>query len=506
MRKHALATALVTWLTASGCGSDPEQASERARSQDEQLFGQNPSCEQVYRLDASAPLDRLDLLLVLDATPSLAASRAALAAALPALVRLTATGDLDGDGSQDMPAFNDVHAAVVTSDLGTGEVPVPGCTADGDAAMFRDQPVAGGGACDLEYPPFLLWGRDAIVTGAGVHLGCLADVGDAGCGYTQPLAAAVRALRDNSVETAGGRFLRGASTPSVLGVLVLTDRDDCSAEASAAHLLADAELAADDARLGLDPPARCAQDAAGLLEVQALVNDLQRSGSAGSDRVVFTAIAGVPAELVSHEKLEPVSWNDDEVRAAFYAELLDDPRMLATVDPDTHTLTESCRGPGGSATPPRRLVETAQAFGARGLVQSLCQEDLTDALRLFARSLADAARPTCLSPVLTRSADGLVRDCDVVWQLPSSFVFPSSCGEVFGSEAAGVTPTGRRRCRLPQVTSDSVATAAWYLQDSGKEVEVMCPADRPRRIAFATAFLPPPGTLVTLECGCDIRD
>jgi hypothetical protein len=501
MHGGALTIVVSGWLCAGGCARGLDESSGLGTPTVSADFGTNPRCEQVYEVDATQPLNRLDLLLVVDATPSLAASRAALAAALPALLQGLSTGDSDDDGVQDVPAFDNVHAAVVTSDLGTGEIVVPGCTAQGDAAVFRNAPVDGPVDCAASYPSFLAWTDDPTLTGEAAALGCLTAVGDSGCAYTQPLAAALGALRGNLVAAADKNFLRSPNRPSLLGVLVLTDRDDCSAESTDAHLIADATLDADDPRRDLAPEARCVHDAEGLLEVQRLARDLRSQGRAGPTRVVFGAIAGVPAGRVSRTALEALEWSNDSARAAFYAELLDDPLMQPTLDSSTHTLAESCRGPGGPATPPRRLVEAAQVFGARGLVQSLCQDDLREALALFAHALGDAARPACLEPILSRAADGLVEDCAVVWTLNSNVPsVPTEC-DATGLQPAGLTGAHRQRCRVPQVAFDSRADVGWYLDDTSEGLQVLCSESMRRRVGFRSE--PPPDALVTLECGCE---
>jgi hypothetical protein len=120
--------------------------------------------------------------------------------------------------------------------------------------------------------------------------------------------------------------------------------------------------------------------------------------------VVFSAIVGVPPDLVDQAALARADWSDEPQRAEFYATLLNDPRMQQVVDPETKpgmgmgNLTPACRRlvdaePPiiSTAYPARRIVSLAQAFGEHGLVQSICQDDFGPAvdsiLEMMSRSL-----------------------------------------------------------------------------------------------------------------------
>src|SRR6185295_14481817 len=103
--------------------------------------------------------------------------------------------------------------------------------------------------------------------------------------------------------------------------------------------------------------------------------------------VIFAAIAGVPPDLVTPEKLKDVDFSDKTARDSFYAGILGDKRMVEAVDPasmmnpGTGNLLPSCQVTGrGKAYPPRRIVQVVQDFGENGVIQSICQEDFGPAL------------------------------------------------------------------------------------------------------------------------------
>ena len=130
-----------------------------------------------------------------------------------------------------------LHIAVITSDLGAGDGSIASCSATGgDAGRFQ---YTARGTC---FATGLAAGATYISNVGGVpnYTGnledvftCIADVGESGCGFEQPLAAVVRALgadgRPRPPENQG--FLR---PDAFLLIVLLTDEDDCSVPAGSA--------------------------------------------------------------------------------------------------------------------------------------------------------------------------------------------------------------------------------------------------------------------------------
>ncbi|HVK84648.1 MAG TPA: hypothetical protein VM513_11105 [Kofleriaceae bacterium] len=149
----------------------------------------------------------LDVLFVVDRSPAMAPFRAGL------LAQATQIADVLEHYPWGTPSL---HIGVTTSDLGAEGVAVPGCTGDGDGGWLRGARFLS----DLAAPD---GSRVRNYEGSlGEALGALLDVGDAGCPYSRPLAAARRAL-ENTVENAGFR-----RSDAYLAIVFVTAQDDCS--------------------------------------------------------------------------------------------------------------------------------------------------------------------------------------------------------------------------------------------------------------------------------------
>jgi hypothetical protein len=99
------------------------------------------------------------------------------------------------------------------------------------------------------------------------------------------------------------------------------------------------------------------------------------------------AITGVPPDLVA---LTPQNLAAEEIQTdEDFRFVLADPRMVVQVDKEGLLIAPSCDVPEiGVAAPPRRIVEFVRqvhAFGAGGVVQSICQVDYTGAMQSLAR-------------------------------------------------------------------------------------------------------------------------
>lgn len=157
----------------------------------------------------------VDLLFVIDNSPSMATEQSKLADQMDPLIDLLVRGDGDGDGTRDFPSPRSLHLGVVTTD-GDGQMePLPG-----GARFLR--------LSDTEGDP-VVFAREAA------HL---IQVGTDGSGNEMPLRAAARALlpsdavspRDPDLwpsygDTLHRGFLRSGS---ILLVLIVTDEDDGS--------------------------------------------------------------------------------------------------------------------------------------------------------------------------------------------------------------------------------------------------------------------------------------
>jgi hypothetical protein len=164
----------------------------------------------------------LDLLFVVDDSPSMRQEQASLAVNFPLFV------DVLESAAGGLP---DLHLGVVSPNVGTGPSGGGGdaCAGGGDRGVLQlpdgCPPLSDGARfiSDIEIDEES-GARLFNYTGdLADQFSCLAQLGTGGCGFEQPLEAAARAL-ENRAENAG--FLRD---DAFLMVVFLTDEDDCSA-------------------------------------------------------------------------------------------------------------------------------------------------------------------------------------------------------------------------------------------------------------------------------------
>ena len=350
-------------------------------------------------------INPLDLLIVLDVSPSMADEQATLERELPALIRMLVTGKLR-DGTDAYPPIRDLRIGVVSADLGAGATAggVQGCTTQGDdARLARGAACGGERASYADYfapkptlhplvPAPSREAEDALVE----DVMCRVRLRSAGCGVSQSLEATLRAFQANPEfqHVAPGRFL------SALHVLLISDGDDCS--------LREGEAAALAAGPG-DPT--CLDRDGALHEVERFVNGLRALRPGNEDRVTMSAIVGLPPGFTH----APVGWGADREREEFYAQLLADPRMQAQLGPDG-TLASVCESEHARATPAPRIVEAVRGLGRSGAVLSICEGDWTAALTPMLEATSPRADALCLleSP---RASNGLTA-CRMLWTLP----------------------------------------------------------------------------------------
>lgn len=328
----------------------------------------------------------LDILFVVDNSPSMIEEQQSLAANFPLMIDALST--LDG-------GLPNLHIGVVTSDLGTdasNTVPgrvIGGCSNSGAGNLvqvagmtdhFLSDIDVGGGTRETNYTGAL---RDEFAT--------LALVGDNGCGFEQHLGAMKRALDDNP--TNAGFLREGAN----LAVVVLADEDDCSVSNGA--------FFGDDPSLGPLGSFRCFQFGVECDEDTATVggktNCRPRSPSLYLDDVPSFADF-----LVSLK---------GDARKVMVAGVVGDPTPVAvelTPPPGSSTpslaLSHSCTyGGTQTADPAVRIASFLDAFPGRSRLTSICNPDLSDAIGNIGQSAKALMGDPCLSP------DVLADTCEV---------------------------------------------------------------------------------------------
>jgi hypothetical protein len=305
----------------------------------------------------------------------------------------------------DPPGLPDLHIAVISTDMGAGDGTIAGCDATGGKnGIFQYQ--ARGACTTTGLAPGATFiaddGTNRNYTGSLSDVfGCIAALGESGCGFEHQLAAITRALgADGSPAPAENQgFLR---PDAFLMILVLTNEDDCSAPAGSNFY--DTSM---NTTLGsyLGPPLnfRCnefghlcngmkpprlapngdvaatvtldgcvsAEGSGMLTPVATIVSQLRALKPFPDRQIVVTAIAGPPTPY-------QVAWSPP-----------------GSADTGPWPLIEySCIAPDGSfADPAVRLAQWVSAFGPNGLFMSVCQDNFGPSLDRMAMLLNQAMAP-----------------------------------------------------------------------------------------------------------------
>ncbi len=360
-------------------------------------------CQETV-LDVPATINRdLDLLFVVDDSGGMIEHQMSMAVNFPRFIDVLET--LPGG----MPSVN---IGVVSTDLGAGGFEVTGCEGNGDGGMLLS--TRGEGApvgCTGPDGAFIQdWddgfgGRTRnydVNQGLGGTFACIAERGNSGCGFEQPLESMRRAL--NGSVAANAEFLRG---PAALAVIVLADEDDCSARDPAMFDTAsttvddpfgplssyrcfeygvDCETGNEDRRAP-GPRMNCsARVDSPYMDHTDVYVDFVRGLKEDPAQIAVTAIIGDPT---------PVSVNSDS----------------ETGNPE---LGPSCSSPQGEASPGVRLGRFADAFAPARTVDTICNEDLSDAMILSAAAILPVLGHPCIERDIDLDLDtpGLQYQCE----------------------------------------------------------------------------------------------
>jgi hypothetical protein len=407
---------------------------------------------------ALAPIRKLDLVFMLDNSPSMGPKVAKLNAQLPRL--LTALkSPMDG-------TFPDLRVAFIDSDLGTGGAYSSGScgpndsngqNAYGDMGNFQ---MRGAAACGMTRADslWLEYTKGAPVNYAGdinKVLSCLAaNLGTVGCGEEHALQAFEFALVAQNLHfdqyATQNAFLRPEAN---LGLVFLSDEDDCSAAtndgmfgdkaelrgesaslrcATRGHSCAGINLsdggpgyptkqaftstfaacsartdacqnATDGARTGTDTsaPTTCSP----LKSIKTMTKELKGlKGEQGSDKVLVAGIFGWP--------LAGADGKPDFSKAEPYRiDLVPNPNSADTAHPQVYDYWPLCYDPdhrpkadgvfdsaawGWGAEGGLRHSAFVDEFGDNGLKYSICERDFTSAMSGIGNALARKMEQVCV--------------------------------------------------------------------------------------------------------------
>jgi hypothetical protein len=320
-----------------------------------------------------------------------------------------------------------VHIGIASTDMGTkgSASAIPATQIGSGPGQCKDSGKAGqlqtNGATQLTSGNFLIASRDGTQNYTGPLVDALtsmSSLGQAGCGFEQPLAG-MKAALDHNPQNAG--FLRDGAN---LGVIVLSDEDDCSVKDPAFFSIDTSVLGPlesfrcfkqgvqcnPDDPTSVGDKASCAprQASAYLDDVAPFGDFLLGLKSGDARKVAFGAVIGDPTKVA--------------------VELRQPPGGGAM----TPELAHSCQYNVGTqmavADPAVRTATLAKSL-AHGDVESVCSADLTPALGAIGKTIKRLVGDPCIAQALP---DGVDSDCildDVRDATPDVHTILRPCGE-----------------------------------------------------------------------------
>ena len=482
------------------------------------------------------PRRALDVLFIIDDSPSMLEEQSKLALQVPRLVNLLITGGIDFDDSTpvgEFPAVESLHVGIVTPDLGHSTEPPHGFTAgidfepseacrelsngNGRAGFMQrmgwidadDDPATPRETCTAQTPPedtyYLNFPEAGFTREDFVNdVECVTGQTD-GCGFEQQLESILAQDRNS----ANSGFSR---QDALLAVILITDEDDCSTtdprvfdtEPRPSNPFQGPFNSADEVQFNL----RCWEHSEALQSIERYIEGIAALKDDPS-QIVFAAITGIPEA----EELDSANFPSAELR---YEAILTHPGMEETPDPDPsvadtrdQALRPACTATdgSGSAVPGVRIVETAKGLaegdtGVGTVVESICAEDYAPALNAIVDRIAAALRQLCLPFPLTRDANNVV-GCEVFEVQPQG----RTCAEAGrGREPEAVrTEDDREVCRITQLpASESLGTPeglGWFYDDFTSETANACSFNpEQQRVSFTTGSEPVSGARIRFEC------
>lgn len=383
----------------------------------------DPAQGRVEFKDIPVKINRdVDILFVIDDSPSMADKQKNLAANFPNFI--TELSKIEG-------GLPNVHIGVVTSDMGTkgadDAAPGPGVGTigmGGCSGLGKDGNLRTGGASIMNGDVFL---SDVLDPTTGMRIknysGDLADVfstmakaGDGGCGFEQHLEGMKQALVSTNSVNKG--FLRD---DAFLAVVIIADEDDCSMSHS--NLL----QSGDNGPLGALQSFRCTRF--GVLcdvngDTTATMNQVGTKVQChpNDDSAYLTKVSGYADFLKSLKPSDPTK----VIVAGIIGTT--DPFQVELRAPQGQpnakklpSLAHSCSyvdadGKTEVADPPIRIKFFLDQFPNRSTFSTICQSDLSGGLAQIGDLLKSVIGDPCIEGKLADAdpkTEGLQADCAV---------------------------------------------------------------------------------------------
>jgi hypothetical protein len=430
--------------------------------------------DKIYELN---PLRQLDLIFLIDNSSSMEQEQANIQRNFPDFMR-----ELENIKG----GLPDIQIAVVSSNFGAGPgMPAPECPVYGDRGGFLVKPNCG---LDSARSGFFLRvdgkGNKNFTGELPTVFACMASLGTMGCGYEhqlQSLRAALAASDPNSTISPQNRnFIR---RDAFLGIVILSDEDDCSGEPGADFYQEPVQGQAGSLRCALrghvcngqpvpaskdfrstfgmcKPYERAANEATSrLINVKDFVDYVKAVKGGNEDKIIVSSIIG---------------WtpNNDTPYGLF-----ERPSQFGGNELD---VTPVCSDPAtGSAAPGIRLLQFTKSF-RNNTVATICQADLKEAMRQIGEKFALVIENTCITSQLVDTnleQDGVQPDCQVRDRVPRD-------------DGIGYVEQPLPQCGFP-----GVSAPCWELTADGA-----CGSGYRTTVRRANNAPPPPNTLQVVQC------
>lgn len=373
---------------------------------DDHFFGDlSPTCRATGPAEgeffAINPTRRIDLLFMIDNSGSMVEEQANLRRNFPAMIKVL---------SQLPGGLPDLHIGIISSNVGAGNAPLPAVPAcnepGGDRGLLQVKAGCGLQSGSRFIKSYQGGTQNNFAGQLEDVFSCLADLGNAGCGWEHQLQS-VRLALSPAFTPANAGFLRADAQ---LAIIIITDEDDCSAPP-------DSDLFVDPAFQSYSGSLRCnlvghvcngmgipgtffdvplqsceAREEGRLIPIRDFVESVKALKPASS-QIFVSAITGMaPTPQNARYRLREINLNQ---------------RMELDVAP-------ICNSPAGSAAPALRLESFVKAFGNNATHESICNDDFTPALRRIGEQLAVRLVAGCIEGQLADSdtqAPGVQAKC-----------------------------------------------------------------------------------------------
>jgi hypothetical protein len=429
------------------------------------------------------PVRKLDLIFMVDNSISMQEEQDKLKANFPSFMERLAA--IPG-------GLPDTRIAILSSNFGAGvNHPSDECKNYGDRASYL---VKDG--CNLDTAGGVRWlrvgggmapnfpGGDAALP---TVFSCMANLGTGGCGYEhqlQSIRASFSTQGAGAVAPQNAGFLRD---DAFLGIVILTDEDDCSGDPSA-------EFYAEPTPMGHAGSLRCAtrghvcndmpvpamngfsapmssckpvvhadtleDKKSKLINIATFVEDIKRLKNYRTDKILVSGVYGVPDPM-----------------AQYALEMVTKPQGMEL------DLKPACvaANNAGTAAPGIRLKAFIELF-ENNSSHSICDADLKDAMTAIGNKLANIITNTCITaPLIDVDANTpeVQADCQVTDRLPrndGSGLYTETTVPLCGPGG----PVGNNPC--------------WKLMP-----DATC-GSRYRTVVLPEGRVPTPGTLQSIKC------